>query len=132
MPHLLKIANQGESLRRQVLAIRGLLRLASPQTGSPPDWKLLAEVVRLAKRPQEKRLVLSVLGACGAPQALPLVTPALDDPAVAEEAGLAAVMIAEKMQGRSKEETRAAMEKVLESVKDPGVRDRAKKVLASR
>ncbi len=129
VPHLMEIASASRRLRHQVLAIRGLVRLGSPQEDKPADVSLLSEVMKLAKRPQEKRLAVGVLGGVATPQSLGLVAAALDDPAVAEEAGLAAVMIAEKMQDEDKDELRAAMEKVLEQSKSEAVRQRAAKVL---
>jgi HEAT repeat protein len=129
--HLREIAKTSESLRHQVLAIRGLVRLASPQEDRPADLALLAEVMGVAKRPEEKRLALGVLGGVATAESLALVVPALDDPAVADEAALAAVMIAETMKERPKEAVQAAMEQVLESVKSRRIGARAQKVLDS-
>ena len=129
--HLLKIAESDESLRHQVLAVRGLVRLASPQEEVPGDAKALGQAMDLAKRPQEKRLALGVLGGIGTSPSLASVTAALDDPAVAEEAGLAAVMIAETMKDGTKDEIRNALEKVGRLVKSEQVRKRAQKVLES-
>ncbi|MHC4179602.1 MAG: HEAT repeat domain-containing protein, partial [Planctomycetota bacterium] len=56
------IASSGDSLRHRVLAIRGLVRLASPQGEKPADLKILAEAMAVAKRTQEKRLVVGALG----------------------------------------------------------------------
>ncbi len=131
VPHLLEIAKPSESLRHRVLAIRGLVRLASPRDDKPADLKMLSELIKLARRPQEKCLVLGVLGGVGTSESLALVTPALDDPTLAEEAGLAAVMIAEKMKDGDKSKIRAAMEKVRRQVKNQKVRDRAQKILKS-
>jgi len=129
--HLLQIAGKDESLRHRVLAIRGLARLAGPKKDRPADLDTLAKVMKLAKRPQEKRLLLGVLGGVAEPKSLALVTPALDDTAVKEEAGLAAVMIAERIKDGDKAALRAAMEKVLKTGKNQQTRDRAQKVLDS-
>ena len=130
-PQLLAIAKESKSERHQVLAIRGLVRLARPQDEKPADLEGLAEAMGLAKRPDEKRLVLGVLGGVASPESLALAAPALGDRAVAEEAGLATVMIAEKMEGGDKDDLRAAMQKVLRYVKNGDVRARAEKLLAS-
>ena len=130
-PHLLAVAKDGKDLRQQVLAIRGLVRLASPQKDKPADLPMLADAMKLAKRPEEKRLVLGVLGAVATPQSLAMAVPALDDPALAEDAALAAVLIAENIKGGDKEQTRAALQKVLKQAKSPKTRDRAKKALDS-
>lgn len=129
--HLLAIAETAESPRRRVLAIRGLVRLASPQKDKPADLKMLAEAMGLAKRPQEIRMALGVLGGTGTSESLVLVIPALDDPALVNEAGLAAVMIAEKMTGGDTDLVRTAMELVQRYAENRQIRDRARKVLAS-
>jgi len=117
-PWLLEIAKAAEKPRYRVLAIRGLVRLASPQEDKPADLKTLAEVMKLAKRPQEKRLVLGVLGGVATSESLALVTPALDEAELAEEAGLAAVMIAERIKDGDRDAIRAAMEKVRQCAKN--------------
>jgi HEAT repeat protein len=129
--HLMEFAKTDDNLRYQVLAIRGLVRLASPQEDKPADLKMLAQVMDLAERPQEKRLVLGVLGAVADPEALALVAPVIEDASLAEEACLAAVMIAEKIKDGSKDEIRGAMEKVIECAKNQETGERAKKVLDS-
>jgi len=130
-PQLLAIAKESKSERHQVLAVRGLVRLARPQGEKPADPEGLAEAMGLAKRPDEKRLVLGVLGGVASPESLALATAAFGDRAVAEEAGLATVMIAEKMEGGDKDDLRAAMQKVLRYAKNGDVRARAEKLLAS-
>jgi len=129
--HLRAIAEKGQSLRHRVLAIRGLVRLASPQEEKPADLQILAEAMSVAKRPEEKRLVLGVLGGIATAESLTLVTPVMGQPALADEAGLAAVMIVEKMSNGDQGEIRAAMEKVLKGAKSRQIRQRAQKVLDS-
>jgi len=131
VPRLLEIAKTSESLRHHVLAIRGLVRLANPQKDKPADMEMLGEAMALAKRPEEKRLALGVLSGVGTAESLARVTPALDDPALVEEAGLAAVLIAEKMKDGNEEEIQAAMEEVRRVVENRPVRERAQKVLES-
>ena len=130
-PHLLEIARSDDQPRFQILAIRGLMRLGSARKDKPADMKLLAEAMGLAKRPQETRMAVGVLGRLGTPEALALVVPVLDDLAVAEEAGLAAVMIAEKIKDGDKDMIRTAMGLVQKQAKDQDVRQRAEKVLKS-
>jgi len=131
-PHLKELAGNIENLRHHVLAIRGLVRLGSPQKKKAEDLAMLGEAMKLATRSEEKRLVLGVLGSTAAPESLALVSPSLDDPALSEEAGLAAVMIAEKIKEGSKDEIRAAMQKVIGNAKSQKTRDRSQKVLDSQ
>ena len=130
-PMLVNIAESAWNSRHQVLAIRGLVRLASPQGENPADLEMLTQAMSLAKRPQEKRLALGVLSGVATPSALALVVTRLDDLSLAEEAALAAVMIAEKIEGGAEEEIRSAMEKVVRQTKSEEVRQRAQKVLES-
>jgi HEAT repeat protein len=129
--HLTALAGNIENLRHHVLAIRGLVRLGSPQKEKPEDLALLGEAMKLATRSQEKRLALGALSATATAESLALVASSLDAPALSEEAGLAAVMIAEKIKEGSKDEIRAAMQKVLGSTKRQATRDRAQKVIDS-
>jgi HEAT repeat protein len=127
-PHLKTLA-KGDDLRHQVLAIRGLVRLAGPREDKPADVTALAEAMNLAHRPDEKRLVLGVLGGVPTADSLALVAPLLDDPQLAEEASLAAVLIAEQMGSDNRDQVRAALEKVLKVTHNGPIRERAQNVL---
>lgn len=129
IPQLLSLAEKATSQRDKVLALRGLVRLASPQEDRPADVALLAKVMNWADRPEEKRLVLGALGTAATAEAFSLAAAALAEPNVAEEASLAVVAIAEKMPGADKGPLRAAMEKVLQTSKDEELRARAKRLL---
>jgi HEAT repeat protein len=130
-PKLVEIAKASDGLRHQVLAIRGLVRLASPQGEKPADVKLLVDALGLAKRPEEKRLVLGAAGGIATAQSLAIVTPLLEDPALAEDAGLAVVLIAEKMEDMDQDTLRSALEKAGSVVKNPQLLERARKALES-
>ena len=130
-PHLKEIAKQKDNLRHHVLAIRGLIRLGSPKKDQPADLDVLSGAMGLASRAQEKRLALAALGSVATPESLALVAPALDDPELAEDAALAAVTIAEKMEDGKKDGVRSALEKVVKQAKTREVRGRAEKVLKS-
>jgi HEAT repeat protein len=129
-PRLVTIAG-GESLRHHVLAIRGLVRLASPEGDQPADLKLLSDAIRLAKRRDEKQLALGVLSRAASPDSLALAVSLLDDPTLAEDAGLAAATIAENLPAGHQDEIRSALRKVLERAKSQKTREQAQKVLDS-
>ncbi len=118
--HLLAAA-KSENPRHQVLAVRGLVQLA--------DAALLGQAMELAPRVTEKRLVLGALGTLDTPEALALAVPAIDEAPLAQDAALAAVMIAERIEGGEAEALRTAMEKVVKIAKEQEIRDRAQKVL---
>ena len=72
-----------------------------------------------------------MLGGVGSSEALNLVTSALDDSTLADEAGLAAVRIAENVADGNKDAIRTALEKVTEAAKNQQVIERARSVLKS-
>ncbi len=100
----------------KILALRGFVRLV-PQQDAPDAKKLdsLKEAMALADRNEEKRLVLSALGNVPTVDALALVTSHLDNPALKEEACLAAVAIAEKIASSHAAEVTAAMKQVADA-----------------
>jgi len=129
--HLKELARNVKNLRNHVLAIRGIVRLASPGKDRPADFATLSEAMKLATRKEEKVLVLGTLGTIPTLESLALVASGLDQPAIVEDAGFVAVLIAEKISGDNKDQVRAVMQKVAETVQSEKTRDRAKKVLAA-
>jgi HEAT repeat protein/sugar phosphate isomerase/epimerase/type 1 glutamine amidotransferase len=131
VPHLLALARQEGEMRERVLALRALVRLASPRKDEwGADEAVLAEVMGLSQRAEEKRLVLGVLGEVGTSRALTLAARALADPELATEAGTAAVTVAEKLPRPGDSDIGKAMETVLERTPDAAIRQRAEQVLA--
>jgi len=126
--HLLEIAKEDENSRRQILAMRGLVRLASPveaeegedgEEGKPADLETLGKVLKMAKELREKRLVLGALGDADTSQALNMVMPITKDSKLAEEARFAVVSIARKMKDNDHDKARAALEKMYKAGKNP-------------
>ena len=82
----------------RTLFLRGYLGLAA--RGDVPIEQRLdmaRQAAGIVQNDGEKRLLLSTLSGTGSPQAVPLITPYLDDAAVRQEAALAIVGIAEKI-----------------------------------
>jgi HEAT repeat protein len=132
IPALRAIAQQAEPIAQQGVAVEGLVRLASPGKDRPANVALLGEAMKLARRTQEKRLVLGVLGGLGTPEALALVAPMIDDPSLTDEACLAAVLIVEKLSAADQARQKAVLEKACDKAKDPEIRERAKKGVAPK
>jgi HEAT repeat protein len=131
VPRLQKIAT-ADNLRHHVLAVRGLVRLASPEGEQPADLRLLGDTIRSARRRDEKQLALGVLGRTASLDSLALAVALLDDPAIAEDAGWTAGAIAESLPAENREAVRAALQRVLERCQGPKARGQAQKVLESR
>jgi HEAT repeat protein len=113
LPLVADLLKTAPSKTLKILALRGFVRLV-PQQDAPDAKKLdaLKEAMALAERNEEKRLVLSALGNVATIDALTLVTPNLDVPALKEEACLAAVAIAGKIASGHGAEVAAAMKQV--------------------
>ena len=91
--------------------------------------------MKLADRPEEKRLVVGSLSRLGSPEALKLALSATDDYQVSDEAALAVVVIVGKMkeadENADREQLRTALQQVKSRAKSQQIRDRADKVLDS-
>jgi HEAT repeat protein len=128
-PTLKTLARDKKNLRNHILAIRGLARLASPGKDRAPDFATLSEAMKLATRKEEKVLVLGTLGRIPTLESLTLAASFMDQPTLVEDAGLAAVLIAEKIHENKTAPVRTVMQKVAKTVKNKKTQDRAKKVL---
>ena len=129
-PHLLALAKTSAKTSHQVLGVRGYVRLAGLELSDDVKAKMLTEALDLAKRPEEKRLVVGAWGNVYTVQAFQVVAKFLDDPQVANEAATAAVAIGDKVAGKAKAEVAAAMQKVIGTTKNDQLKRDAQKVLA--
>jgi HEAT repeat protein len=95
MPDLLALARSAQEPARRVLALRGYVQLVQiPSNRTPAETAgLLESAMALAMRPEEKRAILSAVQKVVCPEALRLARSALNDPAVAAEARLAATTL---------------------------------------
>ena len=137
VPHLLKLAQDGvpsaRGVSRQVLGLRGYVRLAGIEPSPEAKAKMLTTAMPLAKRPDEKKLVLGAWGTLPTEQSLDVVRPQLDDTAVQNEAALAIIAIAPELgkNANVKPKLIDALKAVTEKCSDTGIRDRARKTLKS-
>ena len=122
---LLEVVRTGEVSRLKVIALRGYVRMAGLGTNS---GAMYARVLELAGRTEDKKLVLSSLGAAEPGQALPLVEPYLQQEEVRTEAALALVQIADRLPQSEAARARAVLKRVLAVTSDPGVRQQAQEV----
>jgi len=131
-PALLEIVKTTKNTTYRVLALRGYVRLLGLDATASPKQAVrkYAEAMALAKRADEKKLVLSGLAGVAHVDALAVVGPHLDDKAVVDEAALAAVSIARATMGASRAEVRAAMAKVASAAKGTASAGEARKIIA--
>lgn len=128
---MLALARSIERPVYQVLLLRGYLRLLGLPGQRAPEQTLQAysEALQLAKRPDEKRLVLSGLGAAPVPGALKLAAPLLDDPSVQAEAALAVIRIVKADPATDRDLAKAALQKIAAGSADANLQKEASALL---
>ena len=130
---LLTVARSADSATLKILALRGLGRLAMQAKDTPPEkiTSVLVEALKLAERPEEKRALLAALGGVPGVGAMQLAVSCLGDEALVDEAGLAAVQVAEAIWRYHRSEAREAMRKVAAACKAGAATERATSLLAA-
>jgi len=117
---LLKVATSGSPDTLAVLALRGYVRLVNAP-GAPEDaegkLKMCRAAMSAAKRPDEKRAVLGVLGRLPAAGAAEMAAACMDDAALARDAAAALVGAARGL-NEITPAIRAGLEKVVATSKD--------------
>jgi len=132
VPHLLEIAKSGD-LSQQVLALRGYVRLAGIEPSAETKTQMLTTAMGLAKRPDEKKLVLGAWGTLPTEQSLNTLRPYLDDAAVRDEAASAIIAIAPELAKDQKTKPQAveALKSVVDKCENAQLRKKAQEVLAT-
>jgi HEAT repeat protein len=126
LPDVTELSKTATDAKVKILALRGLIRLTAAQDVAP-EKKLagLKDAMAKVERNEEKKLGLAALGAIPMAEALALVTPHLSNPAVKDEAGLAAVAIGEKLVASNAAAVAAAMDEVVKATQNKAILKRA-------
>ncbi|MBA7609743.1 hypothetical protein ES703_16937 [subsurface metagenome] len=121
---LLTVARTSDNEIHRVLALRGHIRLTGLDSDRPEaeTLRLYQEAMGLASAASEKKMVLSGLGNVGTVAALELATGYLDDSELQQEAEAAVGMIARSIASDHPQETREALEKVLQVTENDQLR----------
>jgi HEAT repeat protein len=130
VPHVIRLAEKKDSLREQVLAVRGLVRLAGSLEDRAQGLQLLRKAIGCAPRPDEKRLALGALGETADVELLQLAASLRNEPGLQREADLAAVRIAERLPPRGLDVVTGILETIVRDSDDVRIRGRAKQALA--
>ena len=96
-PQLLELARASADPRLRTLALRGSIEVAGQESDPLKRLAILQQAMTTAQWADEKKQALGQLGQIPTPEALEIVVKHLADPDLANEAGLAAVSIAEKL-----------------------------------
>jgi HEAT repeat protein len=128
-PHLLELT-RSDTLTRQVLGLRGYVRLARIEPSTAKKTRMLTSAMDLARRPDEKKLVIAAWGELPTEKSLSVLVPLLDDDAVRNEAALAVIKVAANVGEKSRPRALDALKTVLEKCRNAEIRESAQEVLA--
>lgn len=113
LPEVAQIAQTAADPKSKLLALRGQLRLIPMQTGAEVQKVAqLRQLLPLLEQKADQRTALGALANLPCAESLALVTPYLSGEGLKEEAGVAAVVIAEKIVDRHPAEVADAMKQV--------------------
>lgn len=114
----------------QTLALRGAIRLLA-QANLEPAERLPAyrDLLALAQRPDDRKLILSGLGSVPDPDAIPIVQPLLSDPSIRTEAESALLSIASSLTTSAPAQAEALARQLQASSTESSIREQAARVL---
>ncbi|RME91019.1 MAG: hypothetical protein D6766_12450 [Verrucomicrobia bacterium] len=124
-PALLELARLADDATRRTLALRAAIGLAGRIDDPAARLDLLQETLFLAERPEEQKLALAELARVPKEDALITALSLLDEPALVDEAALAAVSIAEELVKQEPELGAEVAEAVLARCRQPAILRRA-------
>jgi HEAT repeat protein len=130
LPALVEVIRAPESDTQRTLALRGAVRLLG--LGDQPPAKavrVFGDLLALAPRADDRKLLLSGLGAVADPAAVGLVEPLLADAAVRKEAESALLTLAGGLVGSDPDRARALASRLKTESGDATIRERAEQVL---
>jgi len=125
---LLSLAKSDGKTSHQVLGLRGYLQYVRGRSGLSSDKKLaqVKTALDLAKRPEERRLAVAVIGTAPSTAALELLNTLAKDSTIAEEVYAAMVEIAQRDRpGISKEQRRQTLQMVASKTQNRRTKRRA-------
>ena len=124
-PHLFAMSRSSSNASQAILALRGGITVAGHEGDAAKRLAMLREALSLARRPEEKRLVLSQLGRIGQIEALEMVLEHLDSASLVNEASEAAISIAEALAGGNEQLADEVAQKVIARCEIPTIVKRA-------
>lgn len=132
LPALVEVIRSPADDTQRTLALRGAVRLLGlGDQSSAQAVKTYGELLALARRVDDRKLVLSGLGALPDPAAVKLVEPLLADTSVRKEAESALLGIARGLAGSAPAEAKALATRLQTESADAATRERAGQILQS-
>lgn len=131
LPPLRALAS-GDDASRQVLGLRGFIRLAQTEADLEKRAVLLDEAAGMVRRADEMKLLLAAWGKTPSLRSVDFLLPRLDEAEVAAEAAVAVIALAPelaKINRDSRVRAREALAAVIEKSGSESIRERAGKAL---
>jgi HEAT repeat protein len=125
---LLEVARTTANDVHHAMALRGAIRLVDRRRNED-RFAILAEAVRIAKRPEEKRQALAGLARIETPEALQAAAACLADAAVKEEAAVAVVQLGRHLAGKAPEAVRDAVTRARDATTNEDLKKNAERIL---
>ena len=122
---LLELARTSTAPSLRVLALRGCIEVAGLEPDKTNRLQMLQQARSAATRPEEKKQALAKIGQIPTPAALQIAVADLADPDLADEAGYAAITIAEQVASSNAQLADEAVVKLLDRCRIPEVTKRA-------
>jgi len=123
---LFELARTTDDPTLQALALRGCIEVLGQEPDPAKRLTLLRQAMVVAKGIDAKKQALGQIGQIPNVAALEAITPSLSDPDLVNEAGLAAVTVAEKIAAADPELARATAVKILAQSQDADTIKRAR------
>lgn len=133
MEDLLQVAQNSTNNIHKVLALRGYIRLVGLESQRPAEEtiKLYMQAMALAPNINEKRMVLAGISSVKSYSAIEAAAGFLSDEQLGAEAAGAIIQIAKRTRGEDNpEQTKAALKRVIETVKTEQLRKQAEEALS--
>jgi len=129
---LLNVAESSGNQVHRILALRGFVRLLGLSNERPADETvaMYKKAMSLAPDTGEKKRVLSGLANTKSLAALQMAAEYLEDEALCEEAGFAAVRIAGAIRADCPDQAGAVLNKIVQTAKSDSLRQRAQEVIS--
>jgi hypothetical protein len=127
---VLEIAKTSTNDTYKVLALRGYVTMITIKD-LPADKRLAMckEAMPLAKRPDEKKLVLGALGETPLPEALKMIEACIEDAAVKGEAENALLKLSQAMSATNPDDVKATLNKLIASSGNANIKKQAQQLL---
>jgi HEAT repeat protein len=118
VPALMQIARNAPKPVYQVLALRGVARLAPNAGDDASKVAILREGLALAKRGEEKQLMLAALANIRTAQSLEVAQSALGDEGLRDEAASTIFKIAKEMRGQDLQNAKPTLQKAFDATQN--------------